>query len=450
MRRTVMEEYKRKLITAEQAAKLVKSGDWVQYGEFVQQPHDIDAALSARKDELEDVKIRAVTTTFIPKVCQVDPDREAFIMNDWHFSGFSRKLQEADLCNYITLTYHEGLQHYRLGHSPVDIVFQPVTAMDKNGYFNISTSHSVSAGVWDSAKTKVVYVNKSAPWCCGGYREIIHVSDVDYIVESSDNPPLFNLPEVTPTEADQKIAELILSQMRDGDCIQLGIGGMPNAVGAMIAQSDLKDLGVHTEMLVDSFVDMYDAGKITGKKKQIDQGKMVYTFAMGTKKLYDFLDHNPVAAIFPVDYTNNPWVIGQNDNVVAINNAIEVDLFGQVASEASAGRQISGTGGQFDFIFGSYKSKGGRGFVALTATVKGKNGELQSRIVPALGPGTIVTVPRSMNRIIVTEYGMFNVLGKSTWERAEGIINLAHPDFRDDLIKEAEKYKIWRRSNKIK
>jgi acyl-CoA hydrolase len=206
---------------------------------------------------------------------------------------------------------------------------------------------------------------------------------------------------------------------------------------------------VHTEMLVDSFVDMYEAGRLTGKKKQLDKGKMVYTFAMGTQRLYDFLDHNPVCASYPVYYTNNPFVIGQIDNMVCINNAIEVDLFGQVASEASAGRHISGTGGQLDFIFGSYKSKGGRGYIALTSTVKGKDGELQSRIIPGLLPGTIVTVPRSLAFYIVTEYGKLNLKGLSTWERAEGIINLAHPQFRDDLVKEAQQFKIWRRSNKI-
>jgi len=449
MSKSVLDLYKSKLISAEQAAKLVKSGDWVQYGEFVQQPVEIDAALAARKDELEDVKIRLVTMSFLPQVCQVDPKRETFCMNDWHFSGVSRKLHEADLCNYISLTYHEGPEHYFRGYDPVDICFQPVTAMDKNGYFNVSTSNSISTAVWEVAKTKVLYVNTSAPWCCGGNGEIIHISETDYVVESQANPPLPQIPGVPPSDVDKKIAELIMEDMQDGDCIQLGIGGMPNAVGAMIAQSDLKDLGVHTEMLVDSFVDMYEAGRLTGKKKQLDKGKMVYTFAMGTQRLYDFLDHNPVCASYPVYYTNNPFVIGQIDNMVCINNAIEVDLFGQVASEASAGRHISGTGGQLDFIFGSYKSKGGRGYIALTSTVKGKDGELQSRIIPGLLPGTIVTVPRSLAFYIVTEYGKLNLKGLSTWERAEGIINLAHPQFRDDLVKEAQQFKIWRRSNKI-
>ena len=231
--------------------------------------------------------------------------------------------------------------------------------------------------------------------------------------------------------------------------MQLGIGSMPNTVGTLISQSDLKDLGVHTEMLVDSFVDMYEAGKITGSRKSIDKGKMVYTFAMGTDKLYQFLDHNPVCASYPVHYCNDPYIIAQNDNVVAINNALEVDLYGQVASEASNGRQISGTGGQLDYIYGAYHSKGGKPIIALSSTGNKSDGTSASRITPALSPGTIVTVPRSIAAYIITEYGAFNMKGKSTWERAEGLIKIAHPDFRDELIKAADKAKIWLRSNRI-
>ncbi len=446
---TFMEEYKKKYISPDQAAQLVKSGDWVQFGEFVCQPQTCEAALAKRKDELEDVKIRLVTMTWMPEVCKVDPERKTFIMNDWHFSGVSRKLQESNLCNYIPVTYHEGPTIYDRGYIPLDVSFQPVTPMDKNGFFNISTSNSLSGCVNRNARIKVVEVNSSLPVCLGGYGESIHISDIDYIVESPDNPPPVNLPEIAPTAVDKKIAESILEDMKDGDCIQLGIGGMPNVVGALIAESDLKDLGVHTEMLVDSFVDMYEAGKLSGKHKNIDPGKMVYTFAMGTKKLYDFLDHNPACAIYPVNYTNDPYLIARIDNMVCINNAIEVDLFGQVASEASVGRNISGTGGQLDFILGSFDSRGGRGYVALASTLTKKDGSLESRIVPGLLPGTIVTVPRSIAFTIITEYGKFNLKGKSTWERAEGLINLAHPSFRDELIKEAGKFKIWRNSNKI-
>ncbi|MEN6350048.1 MAG: acetyl-CoA hydrolase/transferase C-terminal domain-containing protein [Syntrophomonas sp.] len=440
--------YKEKLISADEAAQKVKSGDWVQYGEFVMQPRDLDAALAKRVNELTDIKIRGTTIPMIPEVVKADPERRHFTLNDWHFSAASRGLAGKDLCNYIPLLYHEGPSLVRR-FQEIDVAFVPVAPMDSNGFFNLGTSNSLASGVFDVAKIVIVEVNKSVPICLGGHKEGIHISEVDFIVESQTNPPMINLPVLPITDVDKKIAALIMEEMEDRVCLQLGIGGMPNCVGAMIAESDLKDLGVHTEMLVDSFVDMYNAGRITNKYKQIDPGKMVWTFAMGTDKLYNFLDNNPIAASYPVSYTNDPFIIAQNDNMFCINNAIEVDLFGQVASESSGYRHISGTGGQLDFIFGSYRSKGGKGFICMTSTTTLKDGTVVSRVRPTLSPGTIVTVPRTMSYYMATEYGIVNLKAKSTWERAEAMISIAHPDFRDELVKEAQKMNIWRRSNKL-
>jgi acyl-CoA hydrolase len=217
----------------------------------------------------------------------------------------------------------------------------------------------------------------------------------------------------------------------------------------MIAESDLKDIGVHTEMYVDAYLEMYKAGKITGAKKNIDRYKQVYAFAMGTQELYDFIDDNPGLAAYSVDYTNDPRVICQIDNFVSINACVEVDLFGQVCSESSGVRHISGTGGQLDFVEGAYKSKGGQSFICMPSTFKAKDGTVKSRIQPILTPGAIVTDPRTAVHMIVTEFGIANMKGKSTWERAEALINLAHPDFREELIQKATEFKIWRRSNKI-
>ncbi|MEQ8237343.1 MAG: acetyl-CoA hydrolase/transferase C-terminal domain-containing protein [Syntrophomonadaceae bacterium] len=442
------QDYKSKFVTADEAVKVVKSGDLVHYGEFVMCSHVLDAALAKRKDELKAVNIRTVTCPFPPQAVVNDPERIHFIYNDWHFSGASRKLHDKNMCNYISLTYHEGPSFYERGYVPVDVHLIKVTPPDKHGFCNLGTSNSITHAVADAAKIVIAEVNESVPRCLGGLRETLHVSEIDYFVEG-DHKPLINLPELPISDTDKAIAAIILDQIKDGDCLQLGIGAMPNAVGAMIAQSDLKDLGVHTEMLVDSFVDMYDAGRITGLRKQLDKGKMVYTFAMGTKKLYDFLDQNPVCASFPVSYTNDPAVIRQQDNMICINNAVEIDLFSQVVSESSGIRQISGTGGQLDYIFGSYGSKGGKGLICLTSTYKDKEGNLKSRIVPTLTPGGIVTVPRSMNYYVVTEYGIANMKARSTFERAEALINLAHPDLRDELVKEADKMGIWVRTNKI-
>lgn len=443
----LMDQYKEKLVTADEAVKIVKSGDWVQYGEFVMQPKELDAALARRTNELEDVKIRCVTTTMVPQVVKADPERKHFRFNDWHFSAFSRVLHTQNLCNYIPITYHEAKKlHDEFVN--IDVAFVLVAPMDSNGYFNLGTSNSITSYVIEKAKKVVVEVNTSVPVCLGGNSESVHISQVDYIVESVNNEKLFNIPSAPASDVDRQIAARVMEMMEDGCCLQLGIGAMPNVVGSMIADSDLKDLGVHTEMLVDAFVDMHESGRITGKLKTIDKGKMVYTFAMGTQKLYDFMDNNPVCASYPVHYTNDPFIISQNDKVFGINNALEVDLYGQVASEASGPKQISGTGGQLDFIFASFRSRGGKGLICLSSTAKLKDGRVVSRIRPTLSPGTIVTVPRSINYYVVTEYGTANMKGKTTWQRAEELINIAHPDFQDELTREAEKMNIWVRSNK--
>jgi len=441
-------EYQKKLTPVDEAVKVVKSGDLVHYGEFVMNSAYLDAALAKRVDELSNVNIRTTTCPFPPKAVLADPERKHFIYNDIHMSGASRKLHDKNLCNYMPLTYHEGNSFYERGYVQPDVALIKVAPMDKHGYFNFGTSISFTPDICDTAKIVIVEVNESVPVCLGGNRESIHISEIDYIVEG-DNQPLIQLPELPISDTDKKIAAIVMEEIEDGACLQLGIGAMPNAVGAMIAQSDLKDLGVHTEMLCDSFVDMYEAGRITGKHKQLDKRKMVWTFAMGTNKLYEFLDRNPCCAGYPVEYTNHPNVISQNNKVVGINNAIEVDLYGQVASESSGTRHISGTGGQLDFITGSYDSVGGKGLICLTSTFTGKDGSLKSRIRPILTPGAIVTVPRSINFYVVTEYGVAMLKAKSTWQRAEALINIAHPDLRDELIKEADQMNIWVRSNKI-
>ena len=249
---------------------------------------------------------------------------------------------------------------------------------------------------------------------------------------------MIEAPTPPPTEVDRKIAELVVGLIGDGACIQLGIGAMPNAVGELIAQSGLKDLGVHTEMLCDAYVAMAEAGCITGKYKTTDPGKIVYTFALGSRKLYDFLDGNPDCLLAPVDYTNDPYIIAKNDNMVCLNNAIELDLYGQVASETSGPRQISGTGGQLDFISAAARSRNGKGLICLSSTYTDHEGVMQSRIRPFLGPGQIVTVPRSYCPYVITEYGVADLRAKTTWERAEELISIAHPDFREDLIRQAE------------
>lgn len=438
-------DYDDKRVSPEQAVGIVKSGDWVDYGHFACAPTFLDAYLAGRAGELQDVKVRAATFPGLAAVAQQDPTRQSFCYNNWHFSGGDRVLHDKGLCNYIPLLYHEMPGYYDL--IDTDVYMLKVAPMNDNGYFNFGPSCSISKATANRARKVVVEVNSSVPYCCGGYNESIHVSEVDYIVES-DNKPLISLPTLPVSDEESTIAGLIMNEIRDGSVIQLGIGAMPSAVGMMIATSDLKDLGVHTEMLCDAFVDMVQAGRVTDSKKNVDPGKMVYTFALGSQKLYDFLDHNPRCATYSVDYVNKPARISMNDNMVAINNAVEIDLYGQVCSESSGIRHISGTGGQFDYIYGAYHSRGGKGFICLTSTKKTKTGDIKSRIVPTLTPGAIVTIPRTMVHYVVTEYGMVNLKGKSTWERAELLISIAHPDMREELVEAARRQGIWRECNR--
>ena len=439
--------YQQKLTTAEEAVKVVKSGDWVDYGWCTNHPIALDKALAARKDELRDVKVRGGVTMWMPEIAKADDAGEHFTWNSWHCSGIDRKIIKKGMGFFSPMRYSELPRFYR-ENLTVDVAMLQVTPMDSHGNFSFALAASHLADMLEKAKVIILEVNQNMPWVYGLTGCEINIKDVDYVVEG-DNPQVAELGGGgEPTEVDKAVAELIVPQIPNGACLQLGIGGMPNTIGAMIAQSDLKDLGVHTEMYVDGFVDMAMAGKLTGKNKALDKGRQVYAFAAGTKKLYDYVNRNPDVMAAPVDYTNDVRVLAQLDNFISINNAIDMDLFGQVNAESAGLKHISGTGGQLDFVMGAYLSKGGKSFICMSSTVTGKDGTVKSRIVPTLTPGSIATDPRSCVHYIVTEYGMVNLKGLSTWERAEALISIAHPDFREQLIQDAEKMHIWRRSNK--
>ena len=442
------EEYQSKLTTAREAVKAVNSGDWVDYTWCTNHPVALDQALAERKDELTDVKVRGGVTMWMPEICKAEDAGEHFTWHSWHMSGIDRKIVAKGMGYFAPIRYSELPRYYRDMERPVDVVMMQVAPMDRHGNFSFSLAPSHLADICARAKCIIVEVNRNLPQVFGLTGTEIHISDVDMIVEG-DNPPVAEMGAgAPPTEVDRKVAELIVEQIPNGACLQLGIGGMPNTVGSLIAQSDLKDLGVHTEMYVDAFVDIARAGKITGRNKALDRGRQVFAFAAGTRKLYDYVDRNPDVMGAPVDYTNDVRVIAQLDNFISINNAIDMDLFGQVNAESAGLKHISGTGGQLDFVMGAYLSNGGKSFICLSSTVTGKDGVMRSRIVPTLTPGSICTDPRSCVHYIVTEYGMVNLKGLSTWQRAEAIISIAHPDFREQLIQDAEKMHIWRRSNK--
>ena len=441
------EEYKRKLKTPEEAVKLVKDGDWVDYSVGIGFPVLLDAALAKRKDELRDIKIRGSLAMQPIQAVEQDRERRTFTYNSWHCSGYERKLCDEGLCNYIPMIFRNMASYYRR-YLTVNVAMISVAPMDSKGFFNFSMVNCTTRAILDAADLIILEVNEHMPHVYGGQEDCIHISEGDVVVEG-EHKPLAQLPVPPATEIDEKIASLLLPHIPDGATIQLGIGGMPNSVGKLMAESDLKDLGMHTELLSDGFVDLYEAGKLTNSRKTLHRGKGVFGIALGSQRLYDWVGENQGLLSFPMDYVNQPSVMAQMENMISINNCIAIDLYGQVSSESAGTRHISGTGGQLDFSTGAYDAPGGKGFICMTSSYRDKAGNLKSRILPKFTEGDIITTPRTQAFYIVTEYGIVNLAGRSTWERAELLISLAHPDFRDELIAAADKQKIWRNSNRI-
>ena len=440
--------YNEKLTSAEDAVKVVNSGDWVDYGWCTGTPVALDAAMAKRLPELTDVNFRGGILMHVPEIFKIDSPAQHMTWNSWHMGGIERKAIAQNFSFYNPIRYSELPRYYRDSATPSRVAMFQVAPMDKHGYFNFGPNASHMAAVCERAEIIIVEVNENMPRCLGGFEECIHISQVAMIVEGS-NPAIDAMGAAAPaTEVDEAVAKYIVDEIPDGACLQLGIGGMPNAVGSLIAKSDLKDLGVHTEMYVDAFVDIAKAGKITGMNKSIDKGRQVYAFGAGTQKLYDYLDENPQCMSAPVNYTNDIRSISALDNFISINNAVDIDLYGQINAESAGTKQISGAGGQLDFVLGAYLSNGGKSFICMSSTFTAKDGTVNSRIRPTLANGSIVTDTRANVHYFVTEYGIVNLKGLSSWQKAEAIISVAHPDFRDQLIAEAEQMKIWKQSNK--
>ena len=442
-----LDMYRSKLTTADEAVKVIKSGDWVDYGFCNTHPHVLDEALARRAPELEDVKVRGGIALWKPAIFDIEEPAKHIIYNSHHTSGFERKHIDTGACFYEPMRYSELPRYYYDHINPPDVAMIQVGPMDKHGYFNFGVSASHMKAICDTAKILIVEVNQNMPRCLGGFGESVHISDVDMIVEGR-NDPMGQLLSAPPTEIDKAVAKQVVERIPNGACLQLGIGGMPNAVGMLLCESDLRDMSVHTEMYVEAFVDLSLCGKISGANKSIDHGRQTYSFAAGSQRVYDFLDDNRMCMAAPVSYVNDIRTIAAIDNFMSINNAVDIDLYGQVSSETSGIRHISGAGGQQDFVLGAYLSNGGKSFICLSSTFKKKDGTLASRIRPTLAEGSIVTDTRVNTMYVVTEYGCVNLKGLSSWERAEALISIAHPDFREELIQAAQKQKIWYHSNK--
>ena len=423
-----------KKITAAEAASLVKSGYWLDYGACLGQPDVFDQALAARVRELSNVRFRSSLASKPRAVLESDPEGAHFHWFSWHFTAYERAKSDAGICHHIPPNLGEIHDYYRRFIDPIDIVVLKVRPADANGFFNFGPTNTWHRALVERAKVLIVETSTAVPSLCG-VDNGIHVSEVDFVIEG-DNAPLSELKSPPITDVDRAIASRIAAEVEDGSCLQIGIGGMPNAVCSLLRDSGAKDLGVHTEMLTDSLMELYHAGVITGARKTLDPGKVVFTFGWGSQSMYDAIDGNPDMLCCGTDYTNLPHVIMQNDKVVAINNTTQMDLQGQAASESDGHRHISGTGGQLQYARGAYASKGGKSFMCLSSVYE-KKGVRRSRIVLDLTPGNIVTTPRTDIMYVVNEFGMVNLKGKSIPERARAMISLAHPDFREDLERQA-------------
>jgi len=423
-----------KTISAEAAAGMVSSGMWLDLGGANAQPDLFDRALAARVAQLRDLRVRSVLTVRPLQVMEADPDGTHVQLYSWHFSGYDRVQHDAGRCNYIPLNLGEVPDYYRRFIDRPDIAVIRTSPMDEQGVFNFGLTNVWLGALLERAKVVIVETSPAIQFVHGS-KNGVHISEVDYIIEGGDlgltelnNPPA--------TDIDRAVARQIAAEIEDGSCIQVGIGGMPNAACALLAKSGVRDLGVHTEMLTDGIVDLVNAGCVTGARKRLDPGKVVFTFGLGSNYMYEAVARNPIYQCEPVEYTNLPHIIMQNDKVVSINNTTQMDLQGQASSESDGHRHLTGTGGQLQFVRGAYASKGGKSFMLLSSTYE-RNGLRKSRIVLNLTPGNIVTTPRADTMYVVTEYGMTNLKGKSVAQRARALISLAHPDYREELEREA-------------
>ncbi len=424
-----------KNITVNDALALVKSHDHLVAGMAASEGRAFFMRLHEIADRIDTVSIDNCLPLYPYEFMVNETYADTFQVNSWFFSGDLRKAFKHKNIAFIPNQLHfAGMR--RAQFKKPNLFVGTATPPDKHGYVSLSLSNVYEKHMMSQADTIILEINPHFPRTHGDLE--VHVDDIDYLIDVDYPAP--ELPDAEPNDKDKKIGQFIADRIHDGDTIQLGIGGIPNAVA--LALLDKKDLGVHTEMLTTGFMKMYQAGAITGKKKTLHPGKMVAAFALGTKELYDFIDDNPAVMLLDGNYVNDPYIIGLNDNHVSINTTIEVDLTGQCCSESIGTMQFSGTGGQTDTATGAQRAKNGRSFIALysTAMVRQPDGtrKATSKIVSTLKPGAAVSLSRNDVDMVVTEYGVAELRGTSVKERLERLIAIAHPDFRDTLRSEAE------------
>lgn len=446
----IQSEYKTKLITSDYAASLVKSNYRINFGLGTGTSVYMDRALAKRlqNDTLLrglEIQTQIAIRHDVLETFKTTESPEIARFYTTHFGAHDRLMQSSGNAWYVPMLFNEEPLYWSQEGNQFDICCIQVAPMDKYGNFNFGPINADLWGIIKNSKTVIVEVNTNIPIALGRDSHI-NISEVNYIIEG-DNPVLAEFPPKPATEEDRRIAEFIVNRVNNYSTLQLGVGAVPNSVGTLLAESDVRDLSAHSEMFVDGYVELYNAGKLTNRKP-IDKGLSVYTFAGGSKRVYDFIDDNPICCCAPVDYVNNVHVISSIDNFISINGCVGLDLYGQVCSESVGFRHVSGTGGQLDFVLGAFLSRQGKSFICTHSTRTDRDGTLHSQIHPTLPQGSIVTTPRAAVNYVVTEFGGVNLKGKSTWQRAEALISIAHPEFREELILEAEKMGVWRNTSK--
>ena len=420
-------EYARKRVSAADALACVKSGDRVVIGHACGEPLALVDALVARAGDLRDVEINHMVAMGKGEYCRPEC-AESFFHKSLFVGASTREAVRDGRGDYVPVFFSEIPKLFTEGYLSPDVVLMQVSPPDKHGFCSFGISVDYTKPAAQVAKTVVAQVNLNMPRTHGD--SFIHVSKLDLIVEAGT--PIIELSPPAIGEVEQAIGQNIAGLVEDGSCLQLGIGAIPDAV--LLFLHEKNDLGIHSEMFSDGVVELYEQGVVTNRCKSVHPDKMVATFLMGTRRLYDFVDDNPIVNMFPVNYVNDPVVIGQNDRVVAINSALEVDLQGQVAADSMGPMQFTGIGGQVDFMRGAARSRGGKAIIALPATAK--KGTV-SRIVPCLATGAAGTTMRADVDYVVTEYGVAHLRGKGLRERARVLVDIAHPDFRDQIREEA-------------
>ncbi|MHB8084879.1 MAG: acetyl-CoA hydrolase/transferase family protein [Dehalococcoidia bacterium] len=424
-------EYQKKLTSPQNAVADIQTGSTIVPGMGNAEPPAIMAAIAdrARQGELKDISVYtlhsgeyAAKTILMPDICDCIQEYT------WFVGAADRAGVKVGL-NYYVPNYFHQIPRLIRDFMQVDAAIICVSPMDNAGFFSFGTANDYTSTAARHCKKLIVEVNEHMPRVFGD--SLLHISEVDAVVEN--HLPLKETATTAPTVEDEIIGKHIAEMVPDGATIQLGVGRVPEAVVRQLMGH--KDLGIHTEMFCSSMVDLIEAGVVTGKQKTIHPRKNVFTFARGTRRLFDFMNDNPSMESYAVSYVNDPDVIARNDKMISINSILEVDLLGQCNAEYISGAQFSGTGGHLDFVRGSYNSKGGKSILAFNATAK--EGQI-SRVVPRFEAGTVITTPRMDTHYLVTEYGTVNLKGKSTRDRALDIISIAHPRFRDDLQREAE------------